>query len=174
MATQKDKIREEEVKNKLAQDYFIDFDCTKILGDVDFCVTLKSQNKNQLEITETESFLWAEAKKGKADFITSIVQLILTIGKARTFDLYLPPAFLGAFDTEKIAFIPYNEIQDVFYVNDFNWNVAPSNYETKEFKQLYDRVVENIEKHSLVFYFGKDDKDINEFIKTNFIVGKST
>jgi hypothetical protein len=122
----KDKTREEEVKNKIARDYFQDFDCTKILGDVDFCVTIKQKNNNQLEL-ETESFLWAEAKKGKADFITSIVQLILTIGKARTFDTYLPPAFLGAFDTEKIAFIPYNEIHDVFYINDFNCNVNPSN-----------------------------------------------
>jgi len=167
------KVREEEIKNKLARDYFHDFDCTKILGDVDFCVTLKPTHKNQLEL-QTESLLWAEAKKGKADFATSIVQLILTIGKARTFDLHLPAAYLGSFDTEKITFIPYNEIHDVFYVNDFNWNVAPSNYDTKEFKQLYERVIENIEKHSFVFFFGKDDKDIQEFIKTNFILGKSS
>ncbi len=166
-------IREEEVKNRLARDYFQDFDCTKILGDVDFCVTLKPINKNQLEL-QTESLLWAEAKKGKADFATSIVQLILTVGKARTFDTHLPPAYLGSFDTEKITFIPYNEIHDVFYVNDFNWNVAPSNYDTKEFKQLYERVIENIEKYSFVFFFGKDDDDIEEFIKTNFILGKSS
>ena len=161
MANQKGKenTREEEIKNKLARDYFQDFDCTKILGDVDFCVTLKPKNNNQLEL-ETESFLWAEAKKGKADFYTSVVQLILTIGKARTFDLYLPPAYLGAFDTEKIVFIPYNEIHDVFYVNDFNWNVTPSNYETKEFKQLYEKVFEIIDKQKLHFEFGTDDKDI--------------
>ncbi len=167
------KIREEEVKNRLAIDYFQDFDCTKILGDVDFCVTLKKENNDQLEL-QTESLLWAEAKKGKADFATSIVQLILTIGKARTFDIHLPPAFLGSFDTEKIAFIPYNEIHDVFYINDFNWNIAPSNYDTKEFKQLYERVIENIEKHSFVFYFQKDKKEIQEFIKTNFVLGKSS
>lgn len=172
MATQKDKTREE-VKNKIARDYFQDFDCTKILGDVDFCVTIKPNNSQQLEL-ETESFLWAEAKKGKADFITSIVQLILTIGKARTFDAHLPPAYLGAFDTEKIAFIPYNEIHDVFYINDFNWNVTPSNYETKEFNQLYEKVIQLIEKQSLVFFFGKDDKDIQNFITTNFILGKSS
>ncbi len=166
-------IREEEVKNKLSQDYFQDFDCTKILGNVDFCVTLKSKNKSQLELTETESLLWAEAKKGKANFYTSLVQLILTIGKARTFDIYLPPAYLGAFDTEKIAFIPYNEIQDIFYINDFNWNVAPSNHETKEFKQVYEKVIATIENHSLVFFFGKDDEDVEEFIETNFVLGKS-
>jgi hypothetical protein len=174
MANQKEKAREEQIKNKLARDYFQDFDCTNILGNVDFCVTKKQKDDRQTSFFDFESFFWAEAKKGKANFYTSIVQLILTIGKARTFDSHLPPAYLGSFDTEKIAFIPYNEIHDVFYINDFNWNVTPSNYETKEFKQLYERVIENIEKHSFVFYFGKDDKDINEFVKTNFIEGKSS
>jgi hypothetical protein len=169
-----EKAREEQIKNKLARNYFADFDCTNILGNVDFCVTSNQKDSHQTSFFSFESFFWAEAKKGKANFITSIVQLILTIGKARTFDTYLPPAYLGSFDTERIAFVPYNEIHDVFYVNDFNWNVTPSNYDTKEFKQLHERVIENIEKHSFVFYFGKDDEDINEFIETNFIVGKSS
>ena len=173
MANQKEqKVREEEIKNKLAKEYFQDFDCTKILGDVDFCVT--PDYGNDIPIFGIESMLWAEAKKGKANFYTSIVQLILTIGKARTFDTHLPPAYLGAFDTEKIAFIPYNEIHDIFYINDFNWNVTPSNHETKEFQQVYDKVIKNIEKHAFYFFFGKDDKELKEFIKTNFVAGKSS
>jgi len=31
-------IREEELKNKVANDYFKSYDCTKIVGNVDFCV----------------------------------------------------------------------------------------------------------------------------------------
>lgn len=58
----------------------------------------------------------------------------------------MPPAFLGAFDAEKIAFVPYNEIQDVFYINDFNWNVTPSNYETKKFKLLLEKVKNSIDE----------------------------
>jgi len=166
-------LREEEIKNNLAQNYFTDFSCTKIIGNIDFCVSLKLQISNQIKI-ETESLLWAEAKKGKADFITSLVQLILTIGKARTFDIYLPPAYLGAFDEEKIAFVSYNEIHDIFYMNDFNWNVAPSNYDTKEFRQVYEKVKNIIEENSLVFFFGKDDKELKEFTKTNFVLGKSS
>jgi hypothetical protein len=69
-----------------------------------FCVALKNRNAQQSRL-DIESILWAEAKKGKSDLIKSLVQLILTIGKARTFDKHLPPAFLGAFDAEKIAFI---------------------------------------------------------------------
>ncbi|MEO0044565.1 MAG: hypothetical protein RL329_4013 [Bacteroidota bacterium] len=112
-------------------------------------------------------------EKGKAEIAKSIVQLILTVGKARTFDKFLPPAFLGAFDAEKIAFMPYNDMHEIFYKNDFNWNVTPSNHETKEFKQIYHTVVENIENNAFVFFFDRDALDLKQFIKTNFIAGKS-
>ena len=161
-------IREEELKNRIGEVYFADFDYKTIIGNIDFCVTAPKQ------FGEIESLLWAEAKKGKADIYKSIVQLILTIGKARTFDKVLPPAYLGAFDGEKIAFIPYNDIQEIFYQNDFNWNVTPSNYETKEFKQVFEKVKTVIDSNSLLFFFGNDDAEIAEFIKTNFVSGKST
>jgi hypothetical protein len=167
-------IREEELKNKIAQDFFGFFDCTKIIGNIDFCVTLPTQDKHQQALFETESLFWAEAKRGKADVYKSLVQLILTIGKARTFDKSLPPAYLGTFDSEKIAFISYNEIHDIFYTNDFNWSVTPSNHETKEFAFVLEKVTQIIEKNSLLFNFDKDDKDIKMFIKANFIVGKSS
>src|ERR1700722_5497999 len=111
-------IREEELKNKIAHDYFWLYDCTKIIGNVDFCVTIHHSDK---QIFEQESLLWAEAKTGSADIDKSLTQLILTIGKARTFDKYLPPPYLGALDAEKMAFIPYSDIYDIFYQNDFNW-----------------------------------------------------
>lgn len=162
-------IREEELKNKVAQDYFWLYDCTKIIGNIDFCVTM---HQNQNELYEQESFLWAESKRGKADIYHSIVQLIITIGKARTFDKFLPPPLLGAFDAEKIAFIPYNDIHEVFYLNDFNWNVTPSNHETKEFKLIHKKVKTIIDTKTLLFNFLNDDRELKRFIKKNFIVGK--
>ncbi len=162
-------IREEELKNKVAQDYFWLLDCTQIMGNVDFCVCM---HQSQQEIFERESLLWAEAKKGVADIQKSISQLILTIGKARTFDKFLPPAFLGAFDAEKIAFVPYSEVHDIFYLNDFNWNVAPSNYETKEFKLILGKVKNTIDQKALLFFYDKDDKELKRFIKDNLVVGK--
>lgn len=108
-------IREEELKNKIANEYFWTYDSTRIIGDVDFCISIHQADKS---VAEQESLLWAEAKKGSSDIYKSFVQLILTIGKARTFDNYLPPPFLGAFDADNIAFIPYNDIHDVFYQND--------------------------------------------------------
>lgn len=161
-------IREEELKNKVAQDYFWIYDCSKIIGNVDFTVCI---HQSQNDLLEQESLLWAEAKKGSSDIYNSIVQLILTIGKARTFDKFLPPALLGAFDGEKIAFIPYNDIHEIFYINDFNWNVTPSNHETKEFKLIYEKVKADIDNKALLFNFINDDRELKNFIKKNFIVG---
>ena len=164
-------IQEEELKNKVARDYFADYDSTQIIGKIDFCIAVP---QDESELFETESLLWAEAKTStKKDIYESFVQLILTIGRARTFDSYLPLAFLGAFDAEKIAFLPYTNIIDVFYQNDFNWNVTPSDHETKEFKQLYKQIKANIEREVLLYHFGTDDKELHKFIRSNFIVGKS-
>jgi hypothetical protein len=166
-------IKEEELKNKVAQDYFGLYDCTKIIGNVDFCVA-KQYSQNLEELGDAEFLLWAEAKKGNANVYHSFIQLILTIGKVRTFDTYLPPAFLGAFDGEKIAFIPYNDIHNIFYQNDFNWNVTPSNHKTKEFSLIENKVKTSLEANSFLFYFDSDSKELNQFIKDNFIESNQT
>jgi hypothetical protein len=100
------------------------------------------------------------------------VQLILTIGKARTFDKTLPPAFLGAFDFQKIAFVPYISVQDIFYLNDFNWNVTPSNHDTKEFKLIKERIEANLKQNSYVYDYLKDEKELKHFISNN--IAKAT
>lgn len=164
-------IREEEIKNRLRKEYFSDYDAEQILGDIDFAVAMPSDGP---QLFETEYFLWAEAKKGTHhDIYESLVQLILTIGKARTFDKVLPPAFLGAFDAEKIAFIPYNAVLDIFYQNDFNWNVTPSDHSTKEFQLVMEKVQKTLERNMLMYSFDKDSKDLKRFIKSNFVLGKA-
>lgn len=163
-------IREEEIKNRLRKDFFEDYDAEQVLGDIDFAVAVPISGPH---FFETEYLLWAEAKKGtQHDIYESFVQLIITIGKARTFDKVLPPSFLGAFDAEKIAFIPYNTVLDIFYQNDFNWNVKPSDHETKEFKQVLDKVKESLQESLLKFNYDRDEKDLRLFIKNNFIIGK--
>ena len=160
-------IREEELKNKVGADWFKLFDTTEILGNIDFTVFPKQDS-----IFGRTPLLWAEAKTGNFDVPTMFVQLILTIGKARTFDKTLPPAFLGAFDFKKIAFVPYISVQDIFYLNDFNWNVTPSNHETKEFKLIKERVEATLKKNTTVYDYEKDEKDLKHFIANN--IAKST
>ncbi|KLI51626.1 hypothetical protein SZ41_00850 [Brachyspira hyodysenteriae] len=164
-------IREEELKNKVARDYFHSFDNTQIIEEIDFSIAPKKEADKK----ETEYFLWAEAKKGnKNDIYESFVQLILTIGKKRVFDKHLPPPFLGAFDAEKIAFIQYYKVLDVFNQNDFNWNVTPSDHESKEFKQLYNLVEDTLKNESYIYKFDDDDTELKEFIRVNFIAGKNS
>lgn len=159
-------IREEELKNKVAKDFFADFDSSKINDNIDFWICPKDNL-----FTQVVSYLWAEAKRGnKADIIESFVQLILTIGKKSLQNIFSPPSFLGAFDCEKIAFLPYNSIMHIFSQNDFNWNVRPSDHESKEFKQLYAESKSIIKSQSLMFYFSKDSKELKDFIKQNFIL----
>ena len=163
-------IREEELKNKVGSDFFTDFDTTSIVGNIDFCVLPKQQGL----FGHATPLLRAEAKTRDYDVPTMFVQLILTIGKARTFDKMLAPAYLGAFDGMKIAFIEYLAIQDIFYENDFNWNVTPSNHETREFKLVLERVKGILDKNTTIFDYEKDEKKLREFIKLNIWQAKSS
>ena len=159
-------IREEEIKIKVRDDFFSEYDY-KILGNIDFCVTPKNKNPKQTKLFDDINLLWAEAKTGDYDVISMFAQLILTIGKARTFDKTLPPAFLGAFDGKKIAFIPYNAVLDIFSLNDFNWNVTSSNQNTKEFAIIRERVQKSLDKNDYLYDFLKDEKELKFFIKNN-------
>ena len=62
-------IREGEIIKKVANDYFGQYDNTKLIGDVDFCVSIHHQK----EIFEQESLLWAEAKKGILYVVTGVL-----------------------------------------------------------------------------------------------------
>jgi len=148
-------IPEEELKIRVGEDYFSDFDHATKIGKVDFCV-LPKKDRNQTELFKQQSLLWAEAKANQRDSIAMFAQLILTIGKARTFNQHLPPAFLGVFDAEKIAFVPYGKVSDLFYKNDFNWNVAPSDHTTKEFAEIKALITETLKREKYLYYFGKD------------------
>ena len=164
-------IREEELKNKVAADFFGAFDCSRILGNVDFCAQVPATD---LPLCDAESVVWAEAKRGAdAPLDFALVQLVLTVGKERTFDRHLPPKFLAAFNAARIAFIPYSEVVETFYQNDFNWNVAPSDHETREFGVLYQRVVRTLESAALEFDFAQDEAELRGFIKANLVAGRA-
>jgi hypothetical protein len=163
-------IREEELKNKVGAEWFKVFDTTEIIGNIDFTVFPK-QNKL---FEGREPLLWAEAKTGNYNVTTMFVQLVLTIGKARSFDKTQPPAFLGAFDFKKIAFLPYINIQDIFYVNDFNWTVPPSNHETKEFLLIKERIEAILSQYTFIFDYEKDEKELEHFIKNNIAKATTT
>ena len=145
--------KEGTVINNIREDFFADYDCRKLIGNIDFSVAIRKDRRDLFP--EVEYLLWAEAKAGNRHSIyDSFIQLILTIGRERTIDKLLPPKFLGALDAEKIAFIPYSAVMEVFSQNDFNWNVAPTDHESKQFKQLKELV-----RRRLVIYINPPYKE---------------
>jgi len=174
------KLKEEPLKSAVQQEYFNSYLYTQ-LGNIDFVIAKNNLEKGQTSLFEEfdndnlKSLLWAEAKQGTShDIFESFVQLILTIGKERTFEKYLPPKYIGAFDAEKFAFIEYHEIQSVFYQNDFNWNVTPSNHDTKEFHQLHDLCHRLLEDNTILFHYDTQAQEFKEFIRLNFKTSKET
>ncbi len=173
-------LQEEELKLVIAEQFFADFDCKPRIGKIDFCVTQIQDAKHVIageaclaptEGRETVSLLWAESKRGiVSDLYKPLVQLILTIGKARTFETYLPPPFLAAFDAEKIAFIPYKDILPFFALNDFNWNITPSDDTSREFGLLYGAVKDTLERTSYIFRYDTHEAELREFIKQHIKV----
>ena len=161
-------LQEEELKSRIGETFFAQYDYSTIIGKIDFCVVQKQKANAKHVLTggETVSLLWAEAKRGTVtDIYKPLVQLILTIGKARTFDTYLPPPFLAAFDAEKIAFLPYREILPFLALNDFNWNVTPSDTSSREFGLLYAAVRDVLDRTAYVFRYDAHEKELREFIK---------
>lgn len=151
-------IQEEELKNKVREDWFSGYDNTKIQGKVDFYVGY-----------EDNVYLRAEAKRGvKKDIYEQFVQLLLTIGKDRIFCELDAPDYLGSFDAEKIGFIHYDEISEIFEINDFNWQVTPSDHSTKEFKHLYNLVHDTLKENVFIFNFEQQGDSLRFFIKDKF------
>ena len=162
-------IQEDETKNKIRKEYFINFDWTRSIGKVDLCVS----SNPQIGVPQV-NYLWAETKQGtKKDIYESFIQLILTIGKGRIYESEMPPYFLGAADAEKIAFVEYSKVMHIFSKTDFNWNVPPSDHGTKEFKELYALLQEDLSKDVVLFKYAYDDKLIRAFVKRNFKEGRT-
>ena len=167
-------IREESIKLKVAKDWFSGFDTTQIKGNIDFSVCVPTE-PGQLELFDLDFFLWAEAKKGnKEDIEDSLVQLIITIMKARTYNDFLPPKYLGAFDAEKIAFIEYDGklqrqvIFDPILENKIDWtSITPSDHTTEEFAFVKKKAKEILASR-MEFDFVHNEKELKQFIKSNF------
>ena len=167
-------LREEEIKLKVAKDWFANYDTTQIKGNIDFSVCVPTE-PGQLELFDLDFFLWAEAKKGnKEDIEDSLVQLIITIMKARTYNDFLPPKYLGAFDAEKIAFIEYDGklqrqvIFDPILENKINWtSITPSDHTTEEFAFVKKKAKEILASR-MEFDFVHNEKELKQFIKSNF------
>ena len=160
-------LKEEALKQRVANDFFAKFSYEP-LERVDFTL------KNKGDTLDIIYLLWAEAKKGnEASIDESLVQLILTIGTQKLHKSYNTPEFLGAFDCEKIVFLPYKFIKDFLYRADFDWTaITPTKYQSEPFQRMLSLTKDIFVKHNLAFDFEKDNKELKEFIKNSLAKGK--
>ncbi|MBX1794999.1 hypothetical protein I9D74_03530 [Campylobacter jejuni] len=151
------KLSEEPLKSKIKDLYFSKFNY--VGTKIDFCIT---QN---LGLLGEVNLLWAEAKQGKSELKKSFVQLVLTIGKYK-FYTEQTPNLLCAFDAEKIAFLPFSSLQEIFYQSDINFSVTPSNHASEQFLKLLKKL-DSILNTAQIFYYEKNDEELKTFIKEN-------
>ncbi|EOZ2160655.1 hypothetical protein ACQQJ8_000682 [Campylobacter coli] len=151
------KLSEEPLKSKIKDLYFSKFNY--VGAKIDFCIT---QN---LGLLGEVNLLWAEAKQGKSELKKSFVQLVLTIGKYK-FYTEQTPNLLCAFDGEKIAFLPFACLQEIFYQSDIDFSVTPSNHTSKQFLKLL-KELDSILNTAQIFYYEKNDEELKTFIKEN-------
>ena len=157
---------EEQLKNEIAVKYFKKFVCTDIIRRIDFSVRCKDAVTRVS--TDENYLLWAEAKQMPTDIFKMLAQLLITI-KSDAWDI-TPPKFLGCFDSEKIAFVPYYDVQPVFLLNDFNWTQTPSNVDDKTVSTVREIINKN---NVFTFYYDKDEQELKNFIAENFTGGGS-
>lgn len=153
-------IREEALKLKVAADWFERFDCTDIIGRIDFAVKVPTNGKS---LFGNEYLLWAEAKQTPTDVYRMLTQLLVTIKQDA--EMQTPPKFAGCFDNEKIAFIEYHNVLPVFNLNDFDWTQTPSSVSEKS----VETVRHTIDGTQLItFRYDDDQRELANFIKQNF------
>ena len=157
------------MKNRVATAYFGKYDCDRIVGNIDFCVSPKRRDPRQMTFIPDAPILRAEAKNHPTDIHRMLAQLILTIKGEQKGDIE-PPRFLGCFDSEKIAFVEYHYILPVFNLNDFNWTQTPSAVDDKTMETVRGVIPQD---KIVVFRFGVDDAEIKAFIARNFASGDS-
>lgn len=151
------KLSEEPLKSKIKDLYFSQFNY--VGAKIDFCIT---QN---LGLLGEINLLWAEAKQGKSELKKSFVQLVLTIGKYK-FYTEQTPNLLCAFDGEKIAFLPFACLQEIFYQSDIDFSVTPSNHTSEQFLKLL-KELDSILNTAQIFYYEKNNEELKTFIKEN-------
>lgn len=151
------KLSEEPLKSKIKDLYFSQFNY--VGAKIDFCIT---QN---LGLLGEINLLWAEAKQGKSELKKSFVQLVLTIGKYK-FYTEQTPNLLCAFDGEKIAFLLFACLQEIFYQSDIDFSVTPSNHTSEQFLKLL-KELDSILNTAQIFYYEKNDEELKTFIKEN-------
>lgn len=160
------KIKESELINLVREDFFSEYNTSKMRGNIDFCVTFKEFN-----LFENRDLIWAEAKSGVSNLMHSFTQLVLTIAKDKRHEKTLPPPFLCVFDSKQIAFVEFYHFLYFFNILDFNYNITPSDTSTQEFQRMLNKLQDsNLESQMTIFSFDTQEKELKDWIAKNLVI----
>ena len=80
---------------------------------------------------------------------------------------------MGAFNAEKIAFLPYSAIEDFLYSGDFNWKkITPSDHTSEAFAKMLNYTKDIFKEKCQIFDYSKRNEDLKSFIKNSVAKGK--
>ena len=165
---QRNRVSADNLKKNVGRDFFVEFDHVEIKGEIDFALKPKASNWENAPVEEY--LLWAMVRSVVTDPLLMLTHFVLAIGKRKIYERIAPPRFLGCFDREKIVFVPFANMLNVFYRNDFNWKIAPSNRNTKEFMLVHALTKETVRaKETNVFAFDTESAELQSFIRRNFV-----
>ncbi|GHU29662.1 hypothetical protein FACS1894172_01260 [Spirochaetia bacterium] len=170
--------KEETLKASVFADFFgtDQYNYEPNIDNIDFIITEKQIRSDLFgdSVVNSKHYLWAESKKGTYDVESMLTQLLLTCKKTYEKATYLAPPWLGCFDIEKIAFVPFYDILPIFNENDINWNTTPSNHTAPDFQKARNKITKLVLANLVVYYFDTDEQEIREFVKIHFSGGLST
>jgi hypothetical protein len=153
--------KEENIKFAVAQDFFGNFN-VGVLDRIDFVVKTKQGL--------FRTCMWAESKISGNTPEEMFTQLLLTIKEPYTNGKNLPPQYLGAFDKDKIYFVEFNSVLDIFNENDVNWTLKnAADHKHENFLKLLAKVEKLLIGKITSFDFKKDEELLRQFIRSNFI-----
>ncbi|WP_017281057.1 hypothetical protein [Helicobacter pylori] len=154
-------LNEETLKIQIKAEFFKDKKFLYSEGEIDFKLSYKHPNA-------ILPILWGEAKKGNFDDLDkAFTQLLLTIGKHRSYTHHTPP-YLCAFDAFRMEFIAFDDaITSFFYESGINFSITPSNHNTEGFKRALDMFKAKCKSHKFVFDFKTQSQECKEFIENN-------
>ena len=156
--------KEETFKARVRERHFARFAYRPDIEGIDFVVADRRLDKDM-----DRHFYWAESKRKPTPPEAMLAQLLLTCKKIIDRGDVHPPKFLGCFDNERITFIEFNELLDLFSASDVNWKTVPSDVHAPDHRKLRDKIGQRLAAAGTRVEFAFNDPGpLSEFIRGNF------
>ncbi len=162
--TRKDRVmrrKEEDVKKSFVDMFLKRYEVSSSFGNIDLAVFEKGNYENPVALFE--------AKKGNADLVEALAQLIVTVNNESNKLNIGYPKFMGSFNKNNVLIVKTSDIFPIFYRNDIDWRITPSKRNTEGFRHLMN-VLKEYSNKFIIFQYSEEEgkKELKNFILNNF------